>query len=1150
VIPDGSYNVRFKIYDGGTSGGPAGQGAANAGTLLWTETWQNSASNGIVTKNGYITATLGSITAFSGINWDQELWITMDVGGTSVGASPTYDGEMLQTGNKRIRITAVPYAQAAGKLQTTSGANTSTLSITAPTVGNQTFVLQDQAASGTFNICIQNSASCGFLKKNAQDTSTLGTLTAGQYLYGFSNTSATASGVLSLTNGASSTGNTLYVTSSGNPAAGNALIVANAATGVTGNLLDLQLNAVSKFSVNQAGNVTTAGTINGLTLTSAADGFTIAGGTTSRTLTVTGANITVGSTITPTAAGALTVRSNGANSITVDTGGGATLNLGNTNATNVTVGNAATAVLNIGNIAPTSARTTTIAGGNSGVVDTVNIGTGNPTVAGGKTVNIGTGTPTGAGSNLVTIGSTALASATTINAGTGGLLLDTGTTGAISLGTGTSGSKTIQIGTTSVNTGNTQAIGIGNTAVAGTTNITIGATTGATGGTTTVQSLGTLALGNTISPTVALQSSAAGAINIGTASTTGTVTIGGTSTSGIITLGQSSGVNNTINIGSNIANTFTQTINIGTSATGTTNTTIGSATAGTLILQGATRISALTTNGFVKTTGGNGALSVSSAVVLTTDVSGILPAANGGTGNGFTAFTGPTTATKTFTLPDVSTTICTTNSVCTGYAPSATNGYIQLAPASIQADSTTNTSIFLNKTGASGNIADLRNNNTSVFTLGNTGVLTVQPVQPAISAGNGTTQGTTISLNGGTGGNTSGTTGQTAGQGGNLVISGGTGGTAGAGSTNGRGGDVTIQGGLAGAGAGTGNFNGNILLQPGTSNVVGIGTATPTNQLTINTLTTSDGTYTLALTPRSTTNKGILVQGLANQSGDLFQAQTSTGGTLFQITATGQLTVNPATPAAVSGNGTSQGTGVTLNGGAGGNTTGTTGQTAGTGGNLSIIAGNGGTAGVGSTNGTGGSITIQPGAPGAGAGTAGQGGQVIVQPAGVSSNRADFFQIRNGSGLQVASFDTTAGNNALNLGAGTLVNGKLNLYNSTNGQVVSLTATATTTGYALNLPATVGAANDCLKNSGVAGTLTFGACGSGSTLQGAYNAGSAGDQVIALSTANDSIIIRNPAASGTDSTYVLTLDQLATGAKGGLSIQSAGTGNLLLVRCK
>lgn len=44
-------------------------------------------------------------------------------------------------------------------------------------------------------------------------------------------------------------------------------------------------------------------------------------------------------------------------------------------------------------------------------------------------------------------------------------------------------------------------------------------------------------------------------------------------------------------------------------------------------------------------------------VDLTNGVTGILPAANGGTANGFTAFTGPASATKTFALPNASDTI-------------------------------------------------------------------------------------------------------------------------------------------------------------------------------------------------------------------------------------------------------------------------------------------------------------------------------------------------------------------------------------------------------------------------------------------------------------------------------------------------------------
>lgn len=91
-------------------------------------------------------------------------------------------------------------------------------------------------------------------------------------------------------------------------------------------------------SINISGSIT-SGAVNGLTLTQAADGFTASGGTTPRTLTVSGANITIGNNIQPTSAGALAVRSNGANTLTLDAGGAAAINIGGTNANAVNIGN-------------------------------------------------------------------------------------------------------------------------------------------------------------------------------------------------------------------------------------------------------------------------------------------------------------------------------------------------------------------------------------------------------------------------------------------------------------------------------------------------------------------------------------------------------------------------------------------------------------------------------------------------------------------------------------------------------------------------------------------------------------------------------------------------------------------------------------------
>lgn len=81
--------------------------------------------------------------------------------------------------------------------------------------------------------------------------------------------------------------------------------------------------------------------------------------------------------------------------------------------------------------------------------------------------------------------------------------------------------------------------------------------------------------------------------------------------------------------------------------------------------QNISRLSSFTQDGFLVTGSGNGSLSVVTDIDITSQVTGILPSANGGTGNAFFAVSGPATSTKTYTLPNASTTILTTNSVVT-----------------------------------------------------------------------------------------------------------------------------------------------------------------------------------------------------------------------------------------------------------------------------------------------------------------------------------------------------------------------------------------------------------------------------------------------------------------------------------------------------
>ncbi len=104
-IADGTYNLRFKIYQDGND-----QGVGS--TLKWTETRLVSASQGVVVSAGTFQVNLGSVTPFaSNVDWNQDtLWLSMEVGGTTT--TPAYDGEM----KPYIRLTAVPYAQNANTL--------------------------------------------------------------------------------------------------------------------------------------------------------------------------------------------------------------------------------------------------------------------------------------------------------------------------------------------------------------------------------------------------------------------------------------------------------------------------------------------------------------------------------------------------------------------------------------------------------------------------------------------------------------------------------------------------------------------------------------------------------------------------------------------------------------------------------------------------------------------------------------------------------------------------------------------------------------------------------------------------------------------------------------------------------------------------
>ncbi len=174
AVPDGFYNIQFKIYqdgDGLTAGDTTG---SPVGSLKWTESHINSTSNGVQVKNGYLSVQLGSVTAFgSSIDWNQDtLWLSMNVGNTNVSCTPfsscTPDGEMLPM----KRLSSTPYSINSGQLggltsaqylQLAQGVQTDVSTLTSSIAINKT---------GTGNlVTLQSAGNDAFVISNAGDLS-------------------------------------------------------------------------------------------------------------------------------------------------------------------------------------------------------------------------------------------------------------------------------------------------------------------------------------------------------------------------------------------------------------------------------------------------------------------------------------------------------------------------------------------------------------------------------------------------------------------------------------------------------------------------------------------------------------------------------------------------------------------------------------------------------------------------------------------------------------------------------------------------------------------------------------------------------------------------------------------------------------------
>lgn len=152
LVPDGNYNIEFKLYNTASSAGSSQGSCTGDASCLWTET--RVGGDQVQVKNGYLSAYLGDVTALPSNIWDQQLWLTMNIGATG---SPTWDGEMTP----RIRMTSVPYAFQAKSSETlnkNTGSFTGTVDF-ATLTADRRYLFPDTSLATTGSpgtICVYN----------------------------------------------------------------------------------------------------------------------------------------------------------------------------------------------------------------------------------------------------------------------------------------------------------------------------------------------------------------------------------------------------------------------------------------------------------------------------------------------------------------------------------------------------------------------------------------------------------------------------------------------------------------------------------------------------------------------------------------------------------------------------------------------------------------------------------------------------------------------------------------------------------------------------------------------------------------------------------------------------------------------------------
>lgn len=255
-VPDGHYNIQFKLYQDGT-----GVAAGNPnGTLKWTETYANNGEEkGLEVKNGYFAVDLGSKSPFgSSVDWNQDsLWLSLNVAGRGANC-PTFgsgacaaDGEMLPM----KRMTSTPYSLNSGQLGGKTANDFVQLGQGAQIdASNQSSIFLNKTGTGNL-VQLQNSAA---------DIFTIGN--AGDIILG-----SNANKTISVANGGNNTaGNSLSMIAGGGgagtgSAGGNLVLQGGSAGGANGNGGSISLDAGAQSGTGTAGTIS-IGSVNAGTI--------------------------------------------------------------------------------------------------------------------------------------------------------------------------------------------------------------------------------------------------------------------------------------------------------------------------------------------------------------------------------------------------------------------------------------------------------------------------------------------------------------------------------------------------------------------------------------------------------------------------------------------------------------------------------------------------------------------------------------------------------------------------------------------------------------------------------------------------------------------------------------------------------------------